>query len=287
MKLRCLAFALLLLVPEVAAAQEGGDWKPDTHRSGAGAEIFVWDNDFVGTNFPIIGFANIGFLDEFFIDVQLPFNTSFDGPGIPERKTRAAMGNPSVAFRYAPTHQGDAVDVRWFVGGGLVLPVGSFTDDADYLFPLGTAFAATTFYDGYLWAVDAIPIYATGGVDIRITDWMSAQAEMKIVPWIPIDDRNDAELFIQNRFGAEFRHPELGIGGGLDVLLVADLLDDSNLLSGNDDRAQVAMEPYFAYTNERFFLRLGLRQALDEPLGFAFDDGKVVSGHLTVGGSWD
>lgn len=286
MKLAPLALCPLLALPSIAHAQEGREsWKPDTHRSGAGAEIFLWDTDAFGTNLPIIGFANIGFAEDLFIDVQVPFNTSFNGPdtfGL-EETTRAAIGNPAVAFRYAPT-MGDDVVVRWFVGGGLVFPVGTINDDPDFLFALGSGFLTTTLYDGYLWALDALPMFATGGVDIRPVEWVSIQTELKIIPWIALDDRNDSELYIQNRFGAEFRHPEIGIGGGLNFLLVADVTDDG---LGRDDRAQVAMEPYFAYTNERFFTRLGLRQALDEPLGFAFDDGRVVSGHLTVGGSWD
>jgi len=45
MKLSPLLLVLMLCLSSVTTAQEtdGGSWKPDTHRSGAGAEIFLWD----------------------------------------------------------------------------------------------------------------------------------------------------------------------------------------------------------------------------------------------------
>jgi hypothetical protein len=270
--------ALALLATPREAQAQARDWKPDTHRSGAGAELYVWDQAFFGTNFPIIGFANIEAVETFFIDVYLPF-TSATG-GFPDDRARAGLGNPTVAFRYAPTH-GIA---RWWIGGGIGAPLGAVDDD-HWRLALGGAFITTALYDSHLWATDAVPGHVTGGVDVRAADFMSIQAEAKISPWIAIGRREEIEVVLQNRFGLEFRHPRLGIGGGVHAKLVW-FPREVPLVR---DRAQLSLEPHFAYTNEVFFVRLGVLHALDGPLG-VFDDNEdfeVISGHLTLGGSWD
>lgn len=71
-----------------------------------------------------------------------------------------------------------------------------------------------------------------------------------------------------------------GVGGGLRFQGAFAFGDD-------DDKAQTALEPFFAYQKEKgFFTRLGLLVALDEPLGFGLDEGKLATLRLTLGSMW-
>lgn len=275
------ALALATVTTGSVLAQRA-DWEPDTHRAGAGAEIYVWyASDFLfgadfGTSVPVVGFVNIEATDDFFIDVYLPFASAVGGDD-----TRVGLGNPTATFRYAPTH-GVA---RWWLGGGISASMGAM-DDRRWRDALSGAGVATALYDSHLWVVDAIPLHATGGVDIRVVDFMSLQAEAKVIPWLPIEDRRRVELVLQNRLGVEFRHPTVGFGGGIHGKVVYIPTIEGGVFPV--DRAQTALEPHFAYTHEFFFLRLGVVHALDAPLGILDDGGiDVISGHLTLGGSWN
>jgi hypothetical protein len=54
------------------------------------------------------------------------------------------------------------------------------------------------------------------------------------------------------------------------------------------DLIQTAIEPFFSYepTAPGVFVRAGFLVALDERLGFGFDEGKVATFKLAVGGKW-
>ncbi len=256
------------------ALAEGEGWEPDTHRSGAGGEIYSWSSD-LGLHSGFIGFANIGVTEEFYVDVFLPVALGVDTPGLVSE--RAGMGNPGAAFRYAPTND----IVRWWIGGGLAAPLNA-VDDVDWQIETGFALSAMGGYQSYLWAPDSFPLFATGGADIRVHEYVSIQASLEPIVHIAVDDtrfRDAAELVLQNRVGAEFRHTETGLGGGLHFKPVW-------WATADGDNFQMSLEPHFAYTGETFFVRFGLLFALDRPLGPAFDDGKVFSQHAILGGSW-
>jgi hypothetical protein len=262
-----------------AYAQED-DWDPDTHRSGAGVELYPWSSD-LGFHTAFIGFANIGVTEEFYIDVFLPFSAGIDGPG--RNPERAGLGNPGAAFRYAPKMG----IVRWWIGGGFAAPLAS-VDDADWNLENGFAAASMAFYQPYHWAEDFLPLYATGGADIRVHEYVSIQVSGEPIVLIEVDDtpiRDSVELVLQNRVGAEVRHPDTGLGGGLHFKVVYVPTEDDSLY-GTADNFQASIEPHFAYTGESFFVRFGLLFALDRPLGPAFDDGRVFSQHAIIGGSW-
>jgi hypothetical protein len=85
------------------------------------------------------------------------------------------------------------------------------------------------------------------------------------------------ELYYRARVEAEFRHGK-GFGGGLAVQLF-----HAFSASSDGDTAQLAAEPFVSYQGESAFARIGVLTALDEPLGFGFDKGKVAALRLTVG----
>jgi hypothetical protein len=254
------------------------DWDPDTHRSGAGVELYPWASD-LGFHTAFIGFANIEAVDTFFIDPSLPIAGAIASE--PGEEARAGLGNPSVAFRYAPKHG----MVRWWIGGGLAAPLNAVDED-DWNLAVFRASMAMGFYNHYLWAEDAFPTWFTWGVDIRPIDILSIQFSGEPIVYVDVDDggvfgdNDDVELGLQNRFGVELRDPQTGVGGGAHFKFVYFPTVDG-------DNFQAALEPFFAYTGDVFFVRFGLLFALDEPLGPPFDDGKVFSQHATLGGSWD
>ena len=265
------AFAALNLASQDASAAD--DWVPDSHQASVGGDIYLFSARRVGSSLPIIPFLHLDVAEDVMLDVQLPLGMYIDGVDIAGHHsgTRFSLGNPTAGVRYAPT----ADNIRWWVGGGLSLPFGANDDDAVQI-ANGAATVALGLYDSYLYAADAIPVYATGGIDVRLHELFSLQASMEPILLIPIDDRRDSELFLQTSIGGEFRH-DSGFGAGMDFKLAW-------LATENRDNAQALLDPYVGYTADTFFARLGLLLALDEPLGFGFDRGKVTTVHATVGG---
>jgi hypothetical protein len=273
------AAAALVSLGAASVAHAQDDWDPDTHRSGAGAELHEWGSD-LGLHTGVVGFANIEAVDDFFIDVYLPFAFGIDG----DDNARAGLGNPNVAFRYAP-HMGI---VRWWIGGGLGAPLNA-VDDLDWQVETFAAAASMAAYNSYLWAADSFPVWLTWGVDIRVIDILSIQFSGEPILLVRVDDEtfaDDVELAIQNRIGAELRDDETGLGGGAHFKLVYVPTDEDDVFY-RADNAQVSLEPFFAWTGETFFVRFGLLFALDKPLGPPFKDNGVFAQHGTFGGSWD
>jgi hypothetical protein len=266
-----------------AHAQE---WEPDTHRSGAGADMTLWSAEFVGTITPVVGFGNFGVSENFYIDAYLPFAVWVDGPRFAlggfggGGENRATIGNPTIAFRYVDK----AGIVRWFIGGGAGIPL-TTVDDADMVFTDLSAIAAGAGYNAHYWLPDYLPLHATGGVDIRVVDPLSIQMAFEPMLFLELDapGGDAAEHAVQGRVGLEGRANN-GIGGGFWLKSVWFVTDNA---SGTfRDNFQFALEPYFAYTGDAFFLRAGFLLALDEPYGFGFDTGGTFSGRLMLGGSW-
>jgi hypothetical protein len=255
------------------------DWDPDSHREAAGADIWLWalpHADFFSTA-PIF-FLDVEPADDFWIDVWFPWNMAVGDPFFDDAV--AGIGNPSIQFRYGPKMG----ITRWWIGGGIGLPMSEIdTYSWDNANLLGAE--SMGFYNSFLW-VDALPLWVTGGVDIRAVDFMSVQISGEPMLWFDVDDDDPdtVEFALQTRAGVEFRDPGSGVGGGIHVKFFWWPTEgpDAGLF-------QAALHPFFAYTGDVFLLRFGLLFALDEPLGPFFDEGpdlNVFSQNLVVGGQW-
>jgi hypothetical protein len=271
------ALVAALLAHSSNALAQKRDWDPDTHRQGAGADIWLWslpDAEFLST--APLGFVNVEPIDDFWIDAWLPYNIVVGDPN-----ERAAFGNPSIQFRYGPKMG----ITRWWVGGGVGIPLASIDVDIDYSLALYAGAASMGFYNLFLWA-DYMPLWATGGVDIRVVDFMSIQLSGEPMLYFDIDDDHaDAvEFALQTRAGVEFRDPGSGVGGGVHVKIFWWPTD--NFVE--NDLFQFSLQPFFGYTGDVFFLRFALLMPFDEPLGPFFDDnaGSVFSQELVLGGQW-
>jgi hypothetical protein len=192
---------------------------------------------------------------------------------------QAAIGNPSIQFRYAPKMG----ITRWWVGGGLGLPLAAIEPDRAWESALGAASASMAYYNLFLWTEEHMPIWATGGADIRVVDFMSVQVSGEPMVFINIDGGPDgAEFALQTRGGVEFRHPRVGVGGGAHVKVFWNPTGD---LVTPTDEAQFSVQPFFGYTGDVFFLRFGLLIAIDRPRSVADPNG-VFSQELVLGGQW-
>ena len=75
-----------------------------------------------------------------------------------------------------------------------------------------------------------------------------------------------------------------GIGGGLHLQAV---FTTSSIQGSRRRGAARDKKPYFVYDPGRgFYARIGSLIALDRPLGFGFNDDKMASLRLTLGGRW-
>jgi hypothetical protein len=195
------------------------------------------------------------------------------GPGGGGSEAHAALGNPTIGAHYASTKG----LFTWFAGARLSLPLAAFHGTgyqlADHL--ALTAFAA---YDSYLWAREYVPITLSIGGEYRVIPALYLRASIDSTLLISTTSRdyllggNHASIFeTQLHLEGEFRS-SMGLGGGLGMLGVFQLTSsrgDRTIL--NDDRAQLAVNPFVSYDNGSLFARLGMLIALDSPLGFGFD----------------
>jgi len=120
-----------------------------------------------------------------------------------------------------------------------------------------------------------LPLFATGGLEWQLQP-LFVRGSLEPLFFIPTDG-GDLAVGSQQRVEAELK-ANVGVGGGLALQAVTAFTDAA-------DRAQTSAEAFFSYDDaEDFFLRLGVLLALDEPLGFGFDEGKVLTVHLKLGG---
>lgn len=258
------------------------DWDPDSHREGAGADIWLWalpHADFLSTA-PVF-FLDVEPVDDFWIDVWMPWNMAVGDP-YPGDDIIGGVGNPSIQFRYGPKMG----ITRWWVGGGIGVPLAAI-DDPNSEFHVANLYGAYSMglYNSFLW-FDYLPLWATGGADIRVVDFMSVQISGEPMLFFDIDDDygDTVEFGLQTKAGVEFRDPGSGVGGGIHLKFFW-------LPTEGPDAGpfQASLHPFFAYTGDVFFLRFGLLFALDEPLGPFFDDDfgpHVFSQQLVLGGQW-
>jgi hypothetical protein len=260
----------------IAAPSQAQEWRPLHDRSQAGADIYLWSARGFGTSVPIVGFFNFGLTDDIYLDVEAPFSSHFDGDAT------AAGGNPWIGVHWADDL---SKMVTLHLGGGAGVPIASI-DEADWRRANARALFALALHDSHLWVSSFVPLYGDFGVEIDPTDWMYIRASLEPIFLVPIDvgrrgqfRGDEPEFVLQNTFEWEARHPDIGIGGGVAILPVW-------VPTEGGDNAQISAEPFFGYDNGTFFMRAGVRLALDRPLGFAFDRGRVATIHARVGGQW-
>jgi hypothetical protein len=259
-----LAASCVFMVSEAHAGWPG----PEMITSRAGADAYFWSAKQLGSTFGIVPFLRYEIAAQVFLDASLPVAANIDGA---DGKTRFGMGNPTLGAHYASASE----DVTWYVGGRASIPLVRLMDDNTQSVASALGGLSTALYDLHLWT-DYLPVVGFGGLEARVATPLFVRAELAPGFLIPMRDAEKLEFMYQLRAELEGRS-EAGWGGGGALQFV-------HLPGFDGDNAQASLEGFGSYDNGSLFARLGLLLALDEPLGFGFDKGKVATLHGRIGG---
>jgi len=278
--LSSLVFTLAMIcVLSTTTRSQAQEWLPIHDRSQAGGDIYVWSAEFVATTMPLVGFFNIGLTPDLYLDIQAPFGQNFGD------EISVGVGNPTFGMHWADQV---ADPLTLHLGGGISAPLASLDDD-DWQYANGLSSLAMAFHDSYLWLIDYVPLHGDFGIELHPIDEIYFRADLEPIIAIPLDGRGrrrsvigpstrDVELILQNTIEFEARG-DSGLGGGVALLPVW-------VGTQGGDNFQSSIEPFFSYDNGVFFMRIGTLLALDRPLGFGFDRGRVATLHARLGGQW-
>lgn len=278
------ACAGVLVLEGEASARDRGRNHPDKDyytphpvRSVYGLHAWWWSASVVGSTFPFLLYGTNEFTSNVFFDFEVPWTFTADSD-LGAASTVAAVGNPTLVVRYA-----ERVDdsISWTVGGGLSGPMGAIEDDeGNYPLALALGSAGTALQRPYLWALQSLPVVARAGLELRLARPLFLRGQLEPLVAIPLDGQ-DVVVASEQRVEFEARVPQ-GVGGGLSLQAT------TIFVPADGDQAQLSTEAFFSYDDEEtFFFRLGVLLALDEQLGFGFDEGKVLTGHVLVGGYFE
>lgn len=186
-----------------------------------------------------------------------------------------ALGSMTAGAHYASSID---ASLSWFAGGKVAVPTMLASDpDSDVATVGGGATMARALVDSHRFTSEHLGVTFGGGVEYRFAKVMRYRGSLFQVLHVPFD--GDFEVLLDHVNEVEAIGP-LGIGGGVRLQHV--------FVFTEDDQIQTALEPYFAYepAERGFVARLGTLVALDEDLGFGFDEGKVLTLRLMLGGTW-
>jgi hypothetical protein len=241
-----------------------------------GGELGLFHQDFglaSGTVLTEVIDADIVLVDTVALVAELPLLQIFSSAESAGTEARFRIGNPHFAAYYHS--QGDILKLR--IGGGVAVPAAQLPDDefsgaaASY----GFATAMYGLLRPWLWQPEALPIQVPSlriGADISI---VTIEASGDIVIMVPINDGQDVEVLVPLSAGAMVHLWFLGLGGSIGAAFLPTAGEGA-------DRLQVSLSPRITATFGPVELEARLTMNLDEPFGFAFDDGGIWGFFLGV-----
>lgn len=264
-----------------STAALASDFEPAFLTSRAGGFIDMWP---AKHHFTTMFGAELQFrvAPRVFLDISMSgaFNDYDVGGG--NRASDAAYGNPT-----AGVHYGREITPRFafFIGGALTFPL-LHDPDLDVASAAYAAAGIRGFYDADRMLPGHMALRAMGGFEWNFVDPLYLRAEVRPVVYVPTRDvypgfntDRKADLLLEHavEFEGRFRNG-FGLGARVQGVVVA---------TGND-KAQFVFEPFLSLTPRRrgFWLRAGFPLALDEPLGWGFDEDKLAGVRLALGGQW-
>lgn len=255
------------------------EWQPNpmARRTALGLDMHIWSAKGSGTGLPMVMFFSGALGDSASVDVRLPMSFVF-GAGAADRSA-AAIGNPTVTVLYAPSSGG----FTWFLGARLAAPLASASSSAEFESALLYATYATSFYDLHLWIPNRVPLGFRVGLEYQSRGNFFFRASFDPTVYLPFGRASGADVTFIHQMRTEIEgRSDAGFGAGFG-LQYAHIATETNGFSRSDN-VQAAMEPYFVFESKKaFFMRAGWLVALDTPLGFGFDQGKVASFRLSIG----
>ncbi|WP_136972548.1 hypothetical protein [Polyangium sorediatum] len=295
------AVSFVLLLPGMAGAAEGDTWVPRAQQNRVALKFDVWsyDDPLLGTahslTWSVAGQVKIA--RGVYLDFDVPWAVwDFRFPSTGLRETDATMGNLTLGVHWAGKvserlafHAGGTLSVPTsFTDGEMFHSSGSAVVDFFTLLPLSNAIRMPhevasrnrAYADLHRFFLDSIVARGRGGLELRILPTLHYRADIVSILAFPVGILADrTHLFLEAHSEIAAR-ASTGVGGGLRVQAVF-------FPTREGDKAQTALEPYFSYEPTRgFYARLGLLVALDDTLGFGFEEGKVATLRTALGGSW-
>jgi hypothetical protein len=273
--------AVLSLSLASAGAASAAEWVPKAQGSRVVGEIDWWPTDDVN----VVGMgvaAQIRLTPVVYLDLDFPW--AIYSPD--RRDALFAIGNPTVGAHWADAineklaaHAGGSLTIATLISGTDTVFDSDFNDS---FFTRDFAAATRAYADLHRYSPEYMFLRGRGGLELQIVPVLYYRLEVAPMIAIPLGEFvHDAELIVDIHNEIEARGRS-GVGGGLHLQGVI----NTTAFRGNDD-AQLAAEPYFVYDPGRgFYARVGSLIAVDEPLGFGLNNGRMASFRVTLGGRW-
>ncbi|WP_437290565.1 hypothetical protein [Sorangium sp. So ce406] len=219
------------------------------------------------------------------LDAELPFAYGSSqarppGPAEGDAATVAPelegffFGNPSIGLHYVAS-----VFPTLVLIGGLSASIPVTQDPSDDTeAAAAAALAVRGYFDSQRALLEHVPLRARGGVELRPIEAFYVRSDLAAMFAIPTGD-GETELFIEHASEAELRSVG-GFGVGARLQAAFPLTQT--------DKVQLAAEPFLGVEppTSGMYFRAGLLVALDEPLGFGLEQGKLATVRVALGGKF-
>ncbi|WP_437764730.1 hypothetical protein WMF27_33765 [Sorangium sp. So ce281] len=252
------------------------DWETVSSDGASGA----WEGNSFVASFAAV--AQIKLIGGLHLDAELPFaygssQASEPGAGEHDAATIAPelegffFGNPSIGLHYA----GNISPMLMLVGGlSVSIPITQDPSD-DTKAAAAAALAVRGYFDTQRALLEHVPLRARGGIELRPIEALYVRSDLVAMFAIPTGG-GDTEFFIEQSNEAELRSVG-GFGVGARLQAAFPLTQT--------DKMQLAAEPFVGVEPPAsgLYFRAGLLVALDEPLGFGLEQGKLATLRVAVG----
>lgn len=201
------------------------------------------------------------------LEAILPTGFLFTDP-----ENRAGIGNPYVGASFVM--QGPNLRIK--AGGGIAFPV--ISSDSDSAAGPVSGLYPRALQSAWLFAPDSLAIVAPVHIEAPLGTPVLFIGDATPFMLIPVrnTDRNENEVFFELAPGfGGYVSDDFILGVRMPLVL--------QMSGRSTDRAQVSLEPFMRYASDPVFFSLRFTMPLDEPLGFAFDTGKVWGIHAGLG----
>jgi hypothetical protein len=266
----------LFALGPLAASPAGAAETPVVRRTAVGADLRWWSSERGGSVFPMVPFVHYEVLAGLFVDGELAFAPQSGGGSILGQEgvsSRFGIGNPMLGVHYASSEEA----TTWFAGLRLGIPLATLGDlHSDRANDLASA--ASAHLEFYRWVPELFPIVATVGFETRPSRRLRLRLPIDLMLLPPTSEVRTFKQGVAARFEIEGQS-NLGIGGGGALQIVV----SDGFRTRQDDITQAALEPYFVYDNDRFFMRFGILFAIDNPLGPFLERGGVLATNFQIG----
>jgi len=264
--LSVLAFSSVLAGAGQSMAQTQSSANDFPHfRTNLAADLSWWSTSPFGSTVNFVPMVEGKLGSRSSLTVQLPLAFASDGG------TTATLGNPGFSI------QGLVINdarTRFYIGGATEFPLLALADDNGMNSVAARANIATAFQTTPQWVSQHLLLGLIAGLEHKLDAPIFLRFQMDPFVTIPIADAAEGGIYLRTKFEFEARGSS-GFGGGFAVL--------GSLNSHARDTFQSSADGFFSFYRPSVFFRGGLLLALDNPLGFGFDRGKVATLHASIG----